>query len=92
MMETQLQCRYLFDKIVYCVHHPDAKDPKMVRCWCRKPRIGGLVDGACDLAQKTHEIYPPYMGLFVGDRPEDEECARNANFDFQWAADWRSQA
>ena len=30
------------------------------------------------------------MGLFVGDRPEDEECARLAGFPFQWAKDWRA--
>lgn len=28
----------------------------------------------------------------VGDRPEDEECARLAGLDFQWAAGWRAQA
>jgi phosphoglycolate phosphatase-like HAD superfamily hydrolase len=32
------------------------------------------------------------MGLMVGDRAEDEECARLAGLDFVWAADWRKQA
>ena len=93
MWETHKQAAQLFDKLVWCQHHPDAPDPEMARCWCRKPRIGGLVDGAITLAHDhPGEIYPPHMGLFVGDRKEDEECARNANFDFQWAAEWRAQA
>jgi D-glycero-D-manno-heptose 1,7-bisphosphate phosphatase len=28
----------------------------------------------------------------IGDRPEDEECARLAGLDFQWAAAWRGSA
>jgi D-glycero-D-manno-heptose 1,7-bisphosphate phosphatase len=27
--------------------------------------------------------------LFVGDRAEDEQCAKNANIPFMWANDWR---
>ncbi|MBP0008062.1 HAD hydrolase-like protein [Roseofilum sp. Belize Diploria] len=27
--------------------------------------------------------------LFVGDRPEDAECAQNAGINFMWAKDWR---
>jgi D-glycero-D-manno-heptose 1,7-bisphosphate phosphatase len=64
----------------------------MSRCWCRKPSPGLLIEAALDLAAQHNEDYPPYKGLFVGDRPEDEECARLAGFDFQWAADWRAQA
>jgi D-glycero-D-manno-heptose 1,7-bisphosphate phosphatase len=91
MVETQRQCEGLFDKIVFCIHHPDASSPEFSRCWCRKPRIGGLCDGSLDIAHKFHEMYPPYMALFVGDRPEDQECAANANFDFEWAANWRAR-
>jgi D-glycero-D-manno-heptose 1,7-bisphosphate phosphatase len=92
MMETYRQADELFDKIAYCKHHPNATDPEMARCWCRKPKAGLLIESALDLAQQFREIYPPYMGLMVGDRPEDEACAEAAGLDFQWAADWRAQA
>ena len=89
MVETQRQCGYLFDKIAWCQHHPDAKDPEFARCWCRKPAPGLLIESALNLARVTGEIYPPHLGLFVGDRPEDEACAKIAGFDFMWAKDWR---
>jgi D-glycero-D-manno-heptose 1,7-bisphosphate phosphatase len=89
MMETQRQCHGLFDKIVFCQHHPDAEHPEMARCWCRKPRPGLAIEGAIELARRYSEIYPPYMALFVGDRDEDSACASALNVDFMWAADWR---
>lgn len=93
MMETHRQTGQLFDKLAYCRHHPDAADPEMARCWCRKPKAGLLIESAIDLAaRRPGEIYPPYMGLMVGDRPEDEACAEAAGLDFQWAAEWRAQA
>ncbi len=92
MRETQRQTGKLFDKICFCIHHPDAKLPEFARCWCRKPSPGLLIEGALDLAAHFGEFYPPYMGLMVGDRPEDEQCAKLAGLDFQWAADWRAQA
>jgi len=92
VMETHRQAGSLFDRIQVCMHHPDAKDPEMARCWCRKPAPGLLIEGALDLARQHGEYYPPHLGLFVGDRPEDEECARIAGFDFQWAAEWRARA
>lgn len=92
MMETYNQAEKLFDKIAYCKHHPDAKHPEMARCWCRKPKAGLLIEASLGLAAWYPEIYPPYMGLMVGDRPEDEACAAAAGLDFQWAADWRAQA
>lgn len=92
MTETHRQCEELFDKIAWCQHHPEAKDPEYARCWCRKPRAGLLIESALRLAQYTGEIYPPHMGLFVGDRPEDEGCAQNADFRFMWAKDWRAMA
>lgn len=92
MVETHRQTGHLFDKITWCVHHPDAKDPEMAQCWCRKPSPGGLVEAALRLAYAHGEIYPPHMGLFVGDRPEDEECARLAGLPFMWAANWRATA
>lgn len=93
MVKTHRQCEELFDLISWCHHHPSAQDPEMARCWCRKPSGGAIAEAAQGLAAKfSGEIYPPYMGLMVGDRPEDEECAKQAGLDFQWAADWRAQA
>ena len=93
IVETHRQTGALFDRIMFCQHHPDADDPEMGRCWCRKPSAGAVVEAAHGLTEMfPGEIYPPYMGLFVGDRPEDEACAKSAGLDFMWAAEWRSQA
>jgi D-glycero-D-manno-heptose 1,7-bisphosphate phosphatase len=93
MMETQRQCDGLFDLITLCRHHPDAADPVMGRCWCRKPSAGAVIEAAYGLADRyPGEIYPPHLALFVGDRPEDKQCAANAAIDFEWAADWRAEA
>jgi D-glycero-D-manno-heptose 1,7-bisphosphate phosphatase len=92
MTETHRQAGGLFDKIAWCSHHPAASHPEMARCWCRKPAPGLLIEAALDLAGRYGEIYPPYMGLMVGDRPEDEECARLAGLDFQHAVEWRGAA
>jgi D-glycero-D-manno-heptose 1,7-bisphosphate phosphatase len=89
MLRTQEQTGNLFDRLLWCRHHPEAGNPEMGRCWCRKPAPGLLIEGAIDLGRQHDEFYPPYMGLMVGDRDEDAECARVAGFDFQWAADWR---
>ena len=92
MMRTHQLTGELFDKIAWCSHHPDAAHPEMARCWCRKPSPGLIVESALDLAAKHGEYYPPYMGLFVGDRPEDAECARLAGLDFLDAREWRARA
>jgi D-glycero-D-manno-heptose 1,7-bisphosphate phosphatase len=90
MTRTHLLTVGLFDKIAWCRHHPLAADPEYARCWCRKPSPGLLIESAVELAATYEEMYPPYLGLMVGDRPEDEECARLAGFPFAWAADWRA--
>jgi D-glycero-D-manno-heptose 1,7-bisphosphate phosphatase len=92
MMETYRQTEELFDKICWCSHHPQSPDPDMARCWCRKPSPGLIIEGATDLSQFYGERYPLQMGLMVGDRPEDEECARLAGLEFQWAHEWRALA
>lgn len=92
MVETQRQAGDLFDKIAWCSHHPNADHPEMARCWCRKPSPGLIIESALDLARHYGEYYPPYMGLMVGDRPEDEECARLAGLAFEDAASWRARA
>lgn len=90
MVETYQQCGGLFDRIAWCVHHPDASDPEMAVCWCRKPRPGLVIEAAIALAEYKGEIYPPHLGLFVGDRPEDADCAKNAGLRFMAADVWRS--
>lgn len=92
MLETQKQCDGLFDLMQWCHHHPSAQDPEMARCWCRKPSAGAIAEAAHGLANRyVDEIYPPWMALFVGDRPEDEECARAAMVDFEEARSWRTK-
>lgn len=90
IVETQNQCNGLFDKITFCMHHPQADTPEMAVCWCRKPRPGLVIESALDMANATGEIYPPHMAIFVGDRPEDEACAENAGLRFVTAVDWRA--
>jgi len=91
MAETHRQCGELFDLITWCRHYPGAKDPEMARCWCRKPSAGAVAEAANGLSDRfPGEYYPPHLGLFVGDRPEDEACARSAGLDFEWAAAWRA--
>lgn len=91
MAETQRQCGGLFDLISFCVHHPGAQNPENGRCWCRKPSAGAVVEAAHGLVDRyPGEYYPPYMGLFVGDRDEDRLCAESAGLDFMWAAEWRA--
>lgn len=92
MRKTYDDCERLFDKISFCAHHPSAQHPEWARCWCRKPSPGLIIESALEVARQHGEFYPPYMGLMVGDRPEDQECARLAGLDFQWAAEWRAQA
>lgn len=91
LARTNELCGYAFDKIAYCRHHPDADHPEMARCWCRKPAPGLVIETAYSMSERHRgEIYPPYMGLFVGDRDEDRECARIASIDFQLASEWRA--
>lgn len=90
MNETHNQTRGAFDSIVWCPHHPDADTPDKTQCWCRKPKAGLVVEGAMKLQRRfPGESYPPHMGLFVGDRPEDEQCAENAGLIFMDAKEWR---
>ena len=90
MIETQRQTGGMFDKIAWCIHHPDAAEPEMAVCWCRKPRIGLIIESAYDLEKNTGENYPPHLGLFVGDMDSDKQTAENAGLAFMWAKDWRT--
>lgn len=93
MLRTHEPTERLFDRITFCVHHPQASDPEMSRCWCRKPAPGLVIESALDMAREhPGEIYPPHLALFVGDRDEDHECARSIGIDFVPAVEWRAQA
>lgn len=92
MVRTNKLTGKLFDKMAWCSHYPTADHPEMARCWCRKPSPGLIIESAMNLARQHNEYYPPYMGLMVGDREEDEQCAKLAGFDFMWAHEWRSEA
>lgn len=95
MRETQLHAGGLFDRIAYCRHHPDAPDPLMAHCWCRKPKPGLAIEAMGQLARQleqrdVHEMYPPHMALMVGDRAEDQACAGHLGVEFRWAEAWRA--
>lgn len=91
ILETNKQSGGAFDQIMMCQHHPDAKDPEYALCWCRKPKYGLVIEGAHELKWMYPDgIFPPHMALFVGDRPEDEQCAAGIGIEFQPAAEWRS--
>lgn len=89
MMRTNELCERLFDTIAFCRHHPDAHDPYMAHCWCRKPRIGNVIASAQNIADKFEGMCPPHLAVFVGDRPEDKLCAENAGIRFIDAKEWR---
>lgn len=85
MVETNKQTNNAFDKIVYCPHKPDEG------CGCRKPGIDMVINSRHWLfANYDGEAYPMEMGVFVGDRPEDEDCAHQAGLQFIDAAVWRT--
>lgn len=92
MAETDYQCGHIFDRMAFCVHHPDADEPEMAICWCRKPRVGLILESAFDLGrQYQDEYYPPHLALLVGDMEEDRLAAEGANIPFQWARGWRER-
>jgi D-glycero-D-manno-heptose 1,7-bisphosphate phosphatase len=89
-LRTQDGVGWLFDRILYCKHYPTSKNTGL--CWCHKPQYGLLVEAAVTLGAHYDEVYPLYMSLMVGDRPEDEQCAKNAGIDFMWAKEWRARS
>ena len=50
----------------------------------RKPNPGMIVFGLLYSREKLEEV------LMVGDRPEDQQAANNANIPFMWAEEWRN--
>ena len=71
-----------FHLVKQCYH--DGKghvEPFNYRSLCRKPGIGMLALMECEAFTSGHVIDWD-TSIFVGDRPEDEECAKNAGVKF----------
>lgn len=61
------------DGIYYCPHHPDGVIPELsMRCDCRKPQPGMLLEAAADLAVDLGRSW------FVGDILDDVEAGNRA--------------
>ncbi len=85
MAETQKCADDMFDMILWCPHDPDTTP-----CRCRKPGIGMPLRAISELSRRyPYEVVARDLSLFVGDRPEDEECARGLGVRFVSAEDWR---
>lgn len=64
-----------------CFTHPTASIEKYRQDdYNRKPKPGMLF-----MAMAFHQVMPADT-LYVGDRPEDEQAAKNAGVAFQWAS------
>jgi D-glycero-D-manno-heptose 1,7-bisphosphate phosphatase len=74
-----------FHTIKSSFHHPSGRvKPYNNRSLLRKPDIGMLV--LCEVeAFEAGYVVNWEESLFIGDRPEDEQCAKNAGIKFQWA-------
>lgn len=74
-----------FYDVFYCYYHEGGNvEPYNFRSLLRKPDIGMLV--MCEIkAWVDGYIIDWDNSLFVGDRPEDELCAKNAKVSFRWA-------
>ena len=90
LSETQKQTGARWDFIGVCPHHPEAEGgPRFTSCWCRKPLVGLLWQGAALVHEKQGERCPPDQCLMVGDMDSDRQCAANALVPFMWADVWR---
>lgn len=72
-----------FHVVKMCYHMEDGNThPYCYRSMLRKPNIGmlALAEAECF---KGGYVVDWDNSLFVGDRPEDEECAKNANIKFE---------
>lgn len=72
-----------FDLMKWCYHDDKGKiEPYNHRSLFRKPNIGMLAE--CENDVWEHGIIIDWdNSLFVGDRPEDEQCAKNAGIPFR---------
>jgi len=77
-----------FHMIKSCYH--DARgtvEPYCHRSLLRKPGYGMLA--LCEVEAFAQGFIIDWdMSIFVGDRPEDEECARSAGVEFRWAQEF----
>lgn len=77
-----------FHAVKWCLHHEKGKHPALGhRSLMRKPDIGMLVMHEYECFNAGY-IIDWHHSLFVGDRPEDEECAKRAGIAFQWSWDF----
>lgn len=74
-----------FHLVKSCWNHEKGKVfPFNMRSLYRKPDIGMLAQ--CEFEAFNEGIVIDWNNsLFVGDRPEDEECAKRAGIQFMWA-------
>lgn len=80
-----------FHMVKWCMHDGKGKvEPWNHRSLGRKPDIGLLFEMECD-AYKAGFIIDWDDSLFVGDRPEDEECAKRAGIPFRHIDHFLSQ-
>lgn len=61
--------------------------PYNKRSLFRKPNVGMLAQIEVELFDAGY-LADWDNSIFVGDRPEDEQCAKNAGIPFQWARDF----
>lgn len=64
------------------------KDPLLS---CRSGDYGNFRKPNPGMVNFGKTLYPNSEYLMVGDRPEDKECAKNAEIPFMWANDWLNQ-
>ena len=74
-----------FNIITACFHHEDGTvEPFCHGSLLRKPNSGMLA--LCEVEAYERGIIVDWdNSIFVGDRPEDEQCAANAGVSFLWA-------
>lgn len=77
-----------FHIVKTCWHHEKGRDPVFGhRSLFRKPNIGMLVMCEFEVFNAGYVVDWDHS-IFIGDRPEDQECAKNAGIAFQWAWDF----
>lgn len=74
-----------FHAVKWCIHHERGKHPALGhRSLMRKPDIGMLVMHEFECFNAGY-IIDWNNSLMVGDRDEDQECAKRAGIFFDWA-------
>lgn len=83
-------CENLFNIVDGSPSHEEGSEPAYAfRSLLRKPNYGVLAWLERYYLENFETIIDWDKSLFVGDRPEDEQCAKSAEIDFMWAKDWR---